>query len=212
MRVVNNNLSTCSTPSSKQQPSSTGAVPRGLRNLPPAPAVSPATELQRLRADAAALEAWWKDPRWYQTKRVYSGTYVSNDRGGEGHSVGVDVLHFLTCVNFVPILLQPWTWCPCGRLIRLGPADSASLLACPFRRNNPTSSGRCSPNSKRWADIRTPLGPWIRSRSSKWHRVCRPFTCRGGSRPVRPVRPTNRVPTLPIIRPKRCPTRYVALL
>jgi len=68
MRVVNHNMSSSS--SSKQ---SSTAVPRGLRNLPAATTVSPTTELQRLRTDAAALEAWWQDPRWNQTKRVYSG-------------------------------------------------------------------------------------------------------------------------------------------
>ena len=49
-------------------------VPRGLRSLPPASTVSPTSELERLRADSASLEAWWKDARWNQTKRVYSGT------------------------------------------------------------------------------------------------------------------------------------------
>ena len=80
MRVVNrnnnNNLSCPTAPpkqQQQQQPSSVPKVPRGLRNLPPAPTVSPTSELQRLKADAAALEAWWKDPRWNETKREYSG-------------------------------------------------------------------------------------------------------------------------------------------
>mmetsp|Transcript_6973 Transcript_6973/g.13782 ORF Transcript_6973/g.13782 Transcript_6973/m.13782 type:complete len:602 (+) Transcript_6973:81-1886(+) len=92
MRVVNHNMSSSS--SSSKQPST--AVPRGLRNLSLPPTVSPTTELQRLRTDAAALEAWWKDPRWNQTKRVYSAMDVASLRpsyqaraGGQRQSPGV---------------------------------------------------------------------------------------------------------------------------
>jgi hypothetical protein len=57
----------------EKTPSTT--VPRGLRNLSsPTTTTSRTTELQRLQADAAALDAWWKnDPRWQHTQRVYSG-------------------------------------------------------------------------------------------------------------------------------------------
>jgi len=50
-------------------------VPRGLRSLPTAGATSLRTnELQDLQQDVAAIERWWKEPRWNHTKRVYSGT------------------------------------------------------------------------------------------------------------------------------------------
>ena len=76
MRVVNRNLSgpmSSKGTSKQQQVDATPKVPRGLRGLPPPSTVSPTSELERLKADAAALEAWWKDPRWNQTKREYSG-------------------------------------------------------------------------------------------------------------------------------------------
>jgi hypothetical protein len=55
-------------------------VPRGLRMLPLARGVgnyqvTPHNEFgAQLKAEAAALERWWAQPRWKNTKRIYSGT------------------------------------------------------------------------------------------------------------------------------------------
>jgi hypothetical protein len=64
-----------------QQPKVVGApkIPRGLRRLPIASSTSSSSvrsEYDRLKAEAAQIEQWWSSPRWQDTKRVYSGTYV----------------------------------------------------------------------------------------------------------------------------------------
>lgn len=50
-------------------------IPRGLRMLPNAgtPRSDPRSELGKLQGEAAAIERWWKDPRWKHTTRIYSG-------------------------------------------------------------------------------------------------------------------------------------------
>jgi len=56
----------------------TPKIPRGLRSLS-APANQPSSNRnfgQELKAEAAAVERWWSQPRWQHTKRVYSGTFV----------------------------------------------------------------------------------------------------------------------------------------
>jgi hypothetical protein len=78
MRVVNLSCSTTGRPVEAQQqsnkpPTSASSIPRGLRGLPPTATPIPSSELGRLREDAASLKSWWKDPRWKQTKRIYSG-------------------------------------------------------------------------------------------------------------------------------------------
>jgi Isocitrate lyase family len=92
MRVVMSSPSSSSgsyggqQPTQKKENPSVPKVPRGLRGLPrnssssvnnPQPS-STRSELNQLQADAAAIEQWWKDPRWKHTKRVYSGKKREN--------------------------------------------------------------------------------------------------------------------------------------
>jgi len=102
MRVVmsssyqTSSSSSCTT-TQKKDPSRP-VIPRGLRALPsannnPQP-LSTRSELDQLKADAAAIERWWMDPRWKHTKRVYSAMDVAclrpsaQARGGERLAVG----------------------------------------------------------------------------------------------------------------------------
>jgi hypothetical protein len=52
-------------------------IPRGLRVLPSSSSVlqssaSSSSELSDLQAQASLMEQWWQEPRWMQTKRIYS--------------------------------------------------------------------------------------------------------------------------------------------
>jgi hypothetical protein len=52
----------------------TPKVPRGLRLLPSGvPTNDPGAEYDSLKAEAAKIEQWWSEDRWYDTQRVYSG-------------------------------------------------------------------------------------------------------------------------------------------
>lgn len=56
----------------------TPKIPRGLRVLPlAAPSSSPDNELAKLQGEAQAIERWWKESRWNQTKRIYSAMDVA---------------------------------------------------------------------------------------------------------------------------------------
>jgi len=53
-------------------------VSRGVRVLPPKKKESVPEEYEKLQKDAAEIEKWWNDSRWFHTKRTYKGANISN--------------------------------------------------------------------------------------------------------------------------------------
>lgn len=147
MRVVTSSLSGYAAPSatgSKPKPSGGGGAyqaktPRGLRVLPAAAtagssAPSAASELGDLKAEAAALERWWKEPRWTYTTRIYSGTYHNDGRVGIESQIAEDTALF-AMRTFLPCCSTELTPSP-ARLTRTAAMDVACLRPSADARGN----------------------------------------------------------------------------